>query len=687
MNRLEKENSPYLLQHLDNPVDWFPWCEDAFARAREQNKLVFLSIGYSTCHWCHVMAHESFEDEQVAELLNRDYISIKVDREERPDIDQVYMDVCQKITGSGGWPLTVFMTPEAKPFYAATYIPKDSRHGRPGMLNLLPWMAEKWASEPDFLTNSAREVVATLRRDVPGDSNHLIDDSAAVAAVKSLMNNFDPRYGGFSPAPKFPRPHDLTFLLKRYCLSGDAGCLPKVEKTLLSMRCGGLYDQLGYGFHRYSTDKEWLVPHFEKMLYDQAGLIQAFLMAWKVTGESFYAATVEETIAYLMRDMHAPEGGFFSAEDADSEGEEGKFYLWDTRELNDLIAVDGEGFCNAYNVAGQGNYHDEMTGQLTGKNILHLTPTSNDEVSQWVTAYSQQRKLLLESRAKRTRPHLDDKMITAWNGMMLSALSEAGRLLERDDYLQTAVKLVDFVLAHLYDDGRLLRRYRLGDSAIGGFAEDYAFVARGLLDLYAADFDSERLSQAVTLANALRELFQDPENGRLYDTARDAEELLVRPSSSFDGATPAASSIALEVFARLFLLTGDHAWRQSAELLLKSLSFEVARYPAGYTQLLQSADWLLQPTREIVIVGERGDTATEEMLSSVRCRLLPQTAVLFKSNSTPGSLASLAPFVGDMNAVSGNASAYVCSGFTCNAPLTDPSALAELLSNETFVKA
>lgn len=684
MNHLQTEKSPYLQQHIDNPVDWYPWSAQAFELARDGNKLIFLSIGYSTCHWCHVMAHESFEDDEVAALLNLDYVSIKIDREERPDIDQVYMEVCQRLTKSGGWPLTIIMTLDGQPFYAATYLPKHGRHGRPGMMDLLPWITSKWQEEPEFLCNAALEIVTEMQKSQSHHAHIPVSLKWHQEAEKALNGSFDRVYGGFGQAPKFPRPHDLTFLLQQHQFSGDEHCLKIVQQTLQSMRNGGIYDHLGFGFHRYATDKQWLVPHFEKMLYDQAGLVSAYLEAWCVTGLDIYARTVHETLSYLLRDMISPESGFFSAEDADSEGVEGKFYLWSKSEIDDLLGDQAEEFCKVYHIQESGNYHDEMTGQVNGNNILHVTPTSlaDPGVKTQDEQFAEARLILFQTREKRIRPHLDDKVITAWNGMAISALANAGRLLGNQAYIDNASQTADFVLTKLRGEGgRLYRRCRHGEAAVSAFSEDYAFLARGLLELYNANFDPDDLFLAIEIAKLLRDLFQEPDSGRLYDTAHDSEKLLVRPSSSFDGAMPSASSIALEVFARISLLTGDSTWQQAADQLLLSLSFEVSRYPAGYTQLLQSANWLLRPTREIVIVGFPGEPLTESMLNMIRANSLKQTVVLYKPVREAEKITNLSPFLEHMTPANDSATAYVCQNFTCNEPLTSADELREILSS------
>ena len=687
-NRLSVEKSPYLLQHANNPVDWYPWGEEAFAKARKEAKLIFLSIGYSTCHWCHVMAHESFEDAEVAALLNRDYIAIKVDREERPDIDKVYMEVCQKLTGSGGWPLTIIMTPEAVPVFAATYIPKNDKYGRSGMITLLPQVAEKWQKYPDHMSKSGHKILASLKKSPQAQVSTMIATSEFSNAVDVMSKSFDHEHGGFSMAPKFPRPHSLTFLLRRYRRTGESKLLDMVEGTLRAMRRGGIYDHVGYGFHRYSTDAEWLVPHFEKMLYDQAGLAIAYTEAFQLTGNPLYAQTVREIFTYLERDMTSPQGAFYAAEDADSEGVEGKFYLWTATELEESLGKsDSARFKKVFGVTRAGNYVDEVTGNKTGSNILHLSKP----LQQWAeefklnnaafeTGLEQSRAKLLSARELRVRPHLDDKIITAWNGLMISALARGGQALNEPQYVATAALAADFIMKELRDsDDRLLRRYRQGEAAITGFAEDYAYLARGLLDLYAASYETKRIEQAMALGQQLAIFFQDPNTGILYDTATDAEQLVLRPQSAYDGAMPAASSIALEVYARLFLLTGKQQWQQYAFSLLKALTPTVVRYPAGYTQLLQSTALLIEPTREVVIAGDADNPATAEMLAAIRESYAPETVALLRTTNNVDAITNIASFVEWMAPVQGRSAAYVCQNFSCQKPLTDPGKLRNIM--------
>ncbi len=686
-NRLIKEKSPYLLQHAYNPVDWYPWGEEAFARARRENKLIFLSIGYSTCHWCHVMEREAFEDAEVAALMNKHYIAIKVDREERPDIDKVYMEVCQRLTGSGGWPLNIIMTPEAVPIHAATYIAKHGRYGRIGMMELLPQVAYLWQQNPDHMRKSGERILASLEQSEPQASTMITPRDLGVA-VDTLQKSYDAVHGGFGMAPKFPRPHNLTFLMRRYRLSGDKKLLDMVEKTLQEMRKGGIYDHLGFGFHRYSTDVEWLLPHFEKMLYDQAGLAIAYTEAYQLTRKPEYAQTVREIFTYVQRDMTSPQGAFFTAEDADSEGVEGKFYLWTDAEIEQALGKTvAERFHKVFNVSRDGNYHDEATREKTGNNILHLSKP----LRLWSGQFRMKRKdleqelersrsKLFSVREKRVRPHLDDKIITSWNGLMISALAKGGDVLGEPSYITAANRAADFLWTELRDDdNRLKRRYREGEAAITGFAEDYAFLARGLLDLYAATYQTRRIEQATLLAEQLVALFQDPETGTLYDTARDAEQLVKRPQSPYDGAMPSASSVALEVYSRLYLLTGDKKWQQSAYSLLAALSPTVARYPAGYTQLLQGAALLIEPSREIVIAGDEQNASTVRMLAAVREAYTPEAVTILRTTKNADELGKLAPFVEWMKPVNGKSAAYVCQNFTCQLPLTDPVKFAAVI--------
>jgi len=686
-NHLAGEKSPYLQQHTHNPVDWYPWGQQAFDKARREGKLIFLSIGYSTCHWCHVMAHESFEDLQVAALLNADFVAIKVDREERPDIDAVYMQAAVALTGSGGWPLTVILTPEKVPVYAGTYFPKNARYGRPGLMELLPQFTEQWHRDPEHIRRSGQRLLAQLETS-SGASARDLDAGLYARADGTLKAAFDSRHGGFGQAPKFPRPHGLTYLLRRYRQTGNGQLLTMVERTLDALARGGIHDHLGGGFHRYSTDREWLVPHFEKMLYDQAGLALAFLEAWQVTGKASYAATARDILDYLVRDMRDPEGGFYAAEDADSEGGEGTFYLWRLREVEDVLGSRrGRLFAEVYGVRRAGNFAADIRGEGSGMNILHLArPLAEVGAGHGVDAaelagrMAEDRVRLLKVRAERPRPHRDEKVLSAWNGLTISAFARAARLLEDPRALRVAQRTADFILQRMRDrEGRLLRRWRDGEAAIRAFAEDYAFVARGLLDLYRSDFDPRWLRESLQLADTLLRHFSAPDGG-LFDTADDAEPLVARPQELFDGALPSANSVALELLNRLYLLTGDGRWEQAARRLLARFSAEVADYPTRYGQFLQAAMLQLLPTRQMVLVADPEDLATGAMLEVLQHAYAPENSLLLVPPARAAELAQLAPHSADMRMLGGRPTVYICRDFACQKPLTDPAQVARALA-------
>jgi len=686
-NRLASEKSPYLLQHAHNPVDWYPWGEEAFAKARAENKLIFLSIGYSTCHWCHVMERESFEDVEVAAVLNTVAVPIKVDREERPDVDQVYMAVCQALTGSGGWPLNVLLTPDRVPFFAGTYFPKHSRHGRIGLIELLRQAGALWQEDPEKLRKSGRQIVEQLQAAAAkGQQEGSLSPKLLAEAVSLFRSQFDAARGGFGPAPKFPTPHNLVFLVRRHRRTGDPEALRMAEVTLDAMRRGGLFDHVGFGFHRYSTDATWLLPHFEKMLYDQAGLALAYLEAYQATGKAAYGQTAREVFVYVLRDLTSPDGAFYSAEDADSEGVEGKFYVWTRREVLEVLGRDaGELYCRVYGITEEGNFRDEATGEAAGANIPHLgraldawAGERDEDPDDFVTRIEVARRKLFARRERRVRPHRDDKVLAAWNGLMISALARGAWVLDEPEFAGAAGRAADFVLTRMRLDGRLLRRFRDGEAAVPAFAEDYAFLARGLLDLYGATFDADRLRQALELSRELPRLFGDGA-GALFDTASDAEELVLRPQEVYDGATPSANSVALEVFARLGLLTGDPTWTERARALGDAFAARVTQYPAAFTQFLAGASFLLEPTREAVVAGAAGAPDTGALLDAFRRTYAPETSLLLAPPGDP-DIASLCPFAEGMAPLKGRAAAYVCQNYSCQSPLTDPAELRTALS-------
>ena len=689
-NRLIHESSPYLLQHATNPVKWYPWGEEAFETAKKEDKPIFLSIGYSTCHWCHVMEHESFSDKEVADLLNTYFISIKVDREERPDIDQVYMTVTQALTGSGGWPMTIIMTPDKKPFFAGTYFPKNSRLGRSGLMELLPKIAEVWHNDRAKVFGSADQItrhVIRLSNRPPGKN---LDQQILERAQASLAQVYDPLYGGFAQAPKFPSPHQLNFLLRRYYHTQNQQALEMVEKTLTQMRLGGIYDHVGFGFHRYSTDSKWLVPHFEKMLYDQALLIMAYTEAHQVTGKDFYARVAREIITYVLRDMTSAEGGFFSAEDADSEGVEGKFYVWTLQEVQKILGdKDAELFGKTFNVRKGGNFQDTGTGHPIDENILHLKKTLPELAEELGISKNllrkrldDSRKKLFQVRQKRVHPFKDDKILTDWNGLMIAALAKAGRVLNEEVYIAAAEKAANFILQDLTDDkGRLLKRFRKGKAGLSAHLNDYAFMVWGLLELYEATFKTNFLKKAILLNDRMLVSFWDEQNGGLYMTADDSEKLLVRSKQIYDGAIPSGNSVAVFNLFRLGHMTGKDRYWEKAESIIKSFSDSVRQYPTGHSQLMIALEFALNPNYEVVIVGNPRRKDTISMLDALRKPFLPEKVVLFRPTDRKASadINIIAPFTGPMFAKNDRATAYVCREFTCKLPTTSIDQMLENL--------
>jgi len=679
-NRLVFEKSPYLLQHAANPVDWYPWGEEAFAAARSQDKPIFLSIGYSTCHWCHVMERESFEDDEVARLLNASFISIKVDREERPDVDQVYMSVTQAMTGSGGWPMTVILTPDKKPFFAGTYFPKYGRGQRPGLMELLPQLADAWESRREEVFASADRIIATLRERQPAKAGGDLDDQVLRTAFTQLSGRYDAARGGFGQAPKFPTPHNLRFLLRYFRRNGDEQALEMVEDTLEAMRLGGIYDHVGFGFHRYSTDSDWLLPHFEKMLYDQALLALAYTEAYQVTDRPLFRQTAEEILRFVLREMTSPDGGFYSAFDADSEGEEGLFYLWNAEEIRDVLdGSDAELVIELFQVEEGGNFLDQATRRKTGRSILHLArPVERVAEARGLppdklrSRLERCREALYRARKQRVPPLLDDKVLTDWNGLMISAMAVAGKAFGEERYTRAAARATGFVRMHLVDnDGRLLKRYRDGHAGLPATLEDYAFLLGGLLDLYEATFDASHLRWAMELEAQMVEHFEDVEHGGFYLSADDGVELFMRTKETYDGAIPSGNSAAVLALARLARLTGDMGYEDRAWKTVSSLAADVARYPAGHTHFLLGLGFLVGPSYEIVVAGNRGSPDTERMVDALRSRFLPNAVVLFRNATPEDPIAEIAEFTEFQTAVDGKATAYVCQNFVCNLPTHD----------------
>ncbi len=592
VNQLINQKSPYLLQHAHNPVDWYPWGEEAFGKAKNEDKPIFLSIGYSTCHWCHVMAHESFEDQEVADLLNRHFIAVKVDREERPDIDHIYMTVCQALTGHGGWPLTIIMDPEKRPFFAATYLPKESRTGMMGLMELLPRIVQLWAQDKQALLQSGQQISQFIDEKPKKDGKQTVDLSLLGTAYRHFARTFDSQWGGFGPPPKFPTPHNLLFLLRYYETMKEDHALEMAEKTLQSMYRGGIYDHVGFGFARYSTDQRWLVPHFEKMLYDNALLAMAYLQCYRLTNQAFYAAVSRDIFTYVLRDMTGTEGGFFSAEDADSEGEEGKFYLWSKAEVEEVLGQQAEPWAKAYDIKEKGNF--------AGKNIPNLIHTT--DYYETLLDMEAERQKLLAFRDQRPRPLKDDKVLTAWNGLMIAALAQAARILKEDAYRQAACRAVDFIYANLRRaDGRLWARYRDGQAEHLAYAADYAYLIWGLLELYETGQEEKHLDMARQLNQDLLDCFWDREDGGLFFYGHDAETLLTRPKEGYDGATPSANAVAALNFLHLARLTGEQELEKKARQTLDCFAVQILDQPTAHSYWLLMVSQYFFPQGRIVL--------------------------------------------------------------------------------------
>ncbi|MFN3533611.1 MAG: thioredoxin domain-containing protein [Candidatus Brocadia sp.] len=678
-NRLIHEKSPYLQQHAYNPVDWYPWGEEAFQKAMEENKPIFLSIGYSTCHWCHVMEHESFEDEEVAKILNENFVSIKVDREERPDLDNIYMSVCQALSGSGGWPLNLFLTPGKKPFFAGTYFPKTERYGNPGFIAILKQISNLWKTNKESVVASSEQVTKVLQSMAATTPGEIPTQETLKYAYEQLRDDFDMIYGGFGSSPKFPTPHNYTFLLRWWKRSNDPMALEMVEKTLERMGRGGMYDQLGGGFHRYSTDEYWLVPHFEKMLYDQALTAMAYAEAYQATRKPYYADIVKGIFTYVLRDMTSPEGGFYSAEDADSEGVEGKFYVWTPDEVVKILGEkDGKIFCDYYDVSREGNFEE--------KNILHvdkpldafvrLVGIKPEELQELLRTA---REKLFAVREKRVHPHKDDKILTAWNGLMIAALAKGAQALREPEYAHAAVCATDFILSALRQkDGTLLRRHRLGESAIPGYLDDYAYFVWGLIDLYEATFETKYLKIALELNKQMVENFWDEKGGGFFFSGRKNERLIAQTKEIYDGATPSGNSVAFFNILRLGRMTGNLDLVKIGEQLMKTFGETINQHPSGYTQFLCALDFALGPTKEIVIAGEPNQKDTRQILEEIWKCFLPRKVLLVNSTKDK-SLEEIAEFVKEQRPIEGKATAYVCENFTCKAPTNDINKIVQLL--------
>ncbi len=694
-NKLISEVSPYLLQHAYNPVDWYPWGTEAFRKAQTEDKPIFLSIGYSTCHWCHIMEKESFEDLDIARMLNDAFVCIKVDREERPDLDATYMKVCQAITGTGGWPLHIIMTADKKPFFAGTYIPKENRYGRTGLKQIIPQLKQLWTSKRKELVESAEEITMLLKEgQQESRGNRPIDELAEPTLDKAywkLVEDFDENNGGFGYAPKFPSPHVLSFLLRYWKRTGQAKALEMVEKTLRAMRLGGIYDHLASGFYRYSTDPTWLVPHFEKMLYDQAMLVIAYAEAYQATQKDEYRQTAQQVIDYVLQSMTDANGGFYSAEDADSEGEEGKFYLWTEQEIRQALSQEEVKVVKkAFNIEEEGNFVEATTGKKNGKNILHMSNPPIEAASdmhissdQFLIMIREACRKLLAVRQKRIHPSKDDKILTDWNGLMITALAKASQAFDEPAYATAAREAVDFILTSLRDaEGQLAHRYREGNASIPGFLDDYAFLIWGLIELYETAFETKYLKCAIELTDKMIRHFWDETRAGFYQTADFFEATLIRNKEIYDGAYPSGNSVAALNLIRLARITGETRFEEKAQQLLRGFSVEASRTPHSHAQLMIALDYALGPSSEVVIVGDSDREDTARMLQALRSKFIPRKVVLFRSSVEKSpEITCLAKFTKDLKEKEGEATAFVCRDYVCKTPTTNAHTMLQHLED------
>jgi len=669
-NKLSNEKSPYLLQHQYNPVNWYPWGEEAFQKAKEENKPIFLSIGYSTCHWCHVMAHESFEDQEVADYMNRYFVAIKVDKEERPDVDSIYMSVCQKISGSGGWPLSIFMLPDQKPFFAGTYFPKRSRQQMPGLMNLLEAVKEKWETSRNEILQSSENITNSLKQDHNLASKHENSSRELTKqAAHSLINNFDKEYGGFGMAPKFPTPHNLMFLLRVFYHEQNHEALKVVEKTLDSMYQGGIFDHIGYGFARYSTDKKWLAPHFEKMLYDNALLIIVYLEAFQITKKEHYKQIAEMTMEYVLRELTDDEGGFYCAQDADSEGVEGKYYVFTPEEIIEVLGKeDGKYFNEYYDITKSGNFE--------GKNIpnrIHSVVGSleNDRIEQL-------RKIVFEYRSNRTTLHKDDKILTSWNALMIEAFTKAYQILGDEQYLHAAKRADQFLQDKLRNGERLFVHYRKETATGTGHIDDYAFYIWALLGLYEVTLELEYLKRAIQYTKVMIQLFFDADQGGFYLYADDGEALIHRPKELYDGAVPSGNSVAAYVLLKLANLTGDVELTQTVEKQMNYITKRVEDYPSGYCFSMMATMLLIYPTKELICLIQN-PSEIKEVQKLLAKHFLPNVTVLVKTSNNSDKLEQIATFTKEYKLQGDSVSFYLCENHACLSPIHEIKELEGLL--------
>lgn len=687
-NRLASEKSPYLQQHAFNPVDWYPWGEEAFEKARAQDKPIFLSIGYSTCHWCHVMKRESFEDDDVARLMNKTFVAIKVDREERPDIDDYYMTACQMLTGTGGWPLTIIMNPEKKPFFAATYLPRESRYGRVGLLQLIPRISTIWQTQKASIVKSAEEISTHLKRLTQHAKAGELSENILRDGYNLLNGAYDRENGGFGNAPKFPTSQNLLFLLRYFIETKEEKSLKMAEHTLKSMRMGGLYDHIGYGFHRYSTDSSWHLPHFEKMLYDQALLTIVYCEAFQITKDSYYRDTVRQIITYVLRDMKSPEGVFYSAEDAESEGEEGKYYLWTEDEIRKILGPsEYDLIVRIFNIKSEGNYDDEISRIPTGRNLLYMT--DNEEtlareldipLDEFTDRMNRARRKMFAYRVQRIPPHKDKKVLCDWNGLMIAALSRAARIFDNEEWQHAAKKAADFILTNMRtSQADLYHRYIDGQPAIKGFLDDYASLIWGLIELYQATFETSYMKSALELNERTLVHFWDEEGGAFFFTSEKGE-LPVRRKEAYDSAIPSGNSVAASNQIRLGRLTGLHDLQTKASMILNHFGGEIRTNPLAHMNMLVALNQMLSSAPAIVIYGDLSEQNTVDMIRTVNnVRILDASIFLLPANRDGGAI-DFAPSMKAFVPSNGKTTAYVCRNYRCETPTCDIKKLSQMLT-------
>lgn len=664
-NKLASQKSPYLLQHAENPVDWFPWGDEAFQKAKAENKPVFLSIGYATCHWCHVMAHESFEDPEIASLMNEAFVNVKVDREERPDIDSTYMTVCQMLNGHGGWPLTIVMTPEKEPFFAATYIPKEARFNRIGMRQLIQGISGMWKNEPDRISKATEKIREGFQKYQEYESGQFPGPEAFNLAAAKLTQSYDREFGGFGEAPKFPSPHNLMFLLRQWKLKGDKYLLEMISDTLIKMRLGGIWDHIGFGFHRYSTDYKWLLPHFEKMLYDQALMMMAYTEAWQATKNPLFKQTVYEIAEYVMRDLQHAEGAFYSAEDADSEGEEGKFYVWEVSEIKEILSEeDAQKFVKLFNLKKEGNFEDEATGEVTGKNIPHLKSPLSEPDAKW---FANIRSQLKKAREKRIRPQMDDKILTDWTALMITAFAKAGFTFSDEEFKKTAVSAFEFLEANLVKKEALLHRYKEGETAIQAMADDHAFLVWALIELYESTFDPAYLEKALKWNQRFIDMFWDEDSGGFYYSVIDEDQVFGRQKQIFDGAIPSANSVAMLNNLRLSRLTGKTELEAYTDKTGQLFSADLKRSGASITYGIQSIQFLNAEAKEISFVGEE---ELENVIKNFGNSFSPFWIHHVIRESTKDKIGEIADYTSSQQKSDNKPTLYICENFACELPVT-----------------